>query len=161
MLLNYFREKENRLADLIPALEQYSQNKRDEPVKVELYKGLSGFKTIISDIINDGKDYYLFGKLHFEELIPYYIAKIIKEIEKKGIKETAIIEEGLDLTKIKDGRYRWLSKKYLLANTTAIYGDKVAQFIWEKPYYVILIRSKDIAKTYMTQFELLWNKAKP
>ncbi|MCA9495594.1 MAG: hypothetical protein KC589_01515 [Nanoarchaeota archaeon] len=158
-LFNFFKEKEERLTNTIIELEKYQQNNENNPVNVELYKGIEGFKTIINDLIKDGNDYYLFGKLEFEEIVPFYVIKAIKEIEERGIKETAIIEEGSDLIKIKNGKYRWLSKKYLLPNTTVIYGNKVGQFIWEKPYYAILIKSKDVANSYKTQFDLLWEKA--
>ena len=43
---------------------------------------------------------------------------------------------------------------------TTIYGNKVAIAIFTEPYYCILINSKDLANSYRSSFELLWQISK-
>jgi hypothetical protein len=53
-----------------------------------------------------------------------------------------------------------LPKFFSFPSATAIYGDKVAIFVWDEPYHAILIKSKQIANSYRNFFEALWKQAK-
>lgn len=46
-------------------------------------------------------------------------------------------------------------------SATAIYGDKVAIFVWNEPYYAIMIQSRQVADTYRNFFDALWRASKP
>jgi hypothetical protein len=53
-----------------------------------------------------------------------------------------------------------LPKDIKLPSISVIYGDKVAFAIFQKPYYAIVIESKDLAQSYQSLFEYLWKIAK-
>jgi HTH-type transcriptional regulator, sugar sensing transcriptional regulator len=158
-LMDYIKEKEEKVAKIIPSLLDLSKGKK-ENIKVEIYKGKEGVKTILNDILREGQDYFLFGNLKFEELMPIYIEQFVKKADKKKITEKAILEVGTKIIPTKRHEYRYISKEYLFPNATCVYGDKVATFIWQEPYYVILTESKDISQSHKTHFNLIWKIAK-
>lgn len=158
-ILDYIKEREEKLRQIIPSLIEISKEK-EEDIKVEIYKGKEGIKTILSDIIKEGKNYLLFGHLKFEEILPIYVKQFIKVINKKKIKEKAILEKEIKIIPTKYHEYKHISKEYLFPNATIVYENKVAIFIWQEPYYIILIENKDITLSYKTHFNLLWKIAK-
>ena len=158
-ILDYIKEKEERLQEILPRLIEMGKEK-EENIKVEVYKGKEGIKTILNDLLNEDKDYLLFGHLKFEEILPIYIKQFVKSIDNKKIKEKAILEKGVEIVPVKNYEYKHISKEYLFPNATLIYGNKVAIFIWQEPYFVLLIENKDLSQSYKTHFNLLWKIAK-
>src|SRR3989344_8471716 len=61
-ILDYIKEKEQKVNTILPNLINLSE-KKEEDIKVEIYKGKEGIKTILNDILKENKDYLLFG--HF------------------------------------------------------------------------------------------------
>src|SRR3989344_1355749 len=59
-LLDYIKEKENIVQNILPSLEQLSHF-RKEDMKIEVYKGVEGVKTVLNDVLRIGKDYVIFG----------------------------------------------------------------------------------------------------
>ena len=55
-------------------------------------------------------------------------------------------------------RYRFCAVMILAPAT--IYSDKVVITVWSKEPYAFLIRSKEVARSYRSYFELLWKVAK-
>lgn len=158
-ILDYIKEKEEKICKILPELIQLSKEK-EEKIKVEIYKGKEGIKTILNDILKSSKEYVVFGNLKFEEIMPIYIEKFVKIANKRKINEKAILEKGVKIIPIKSHEYRYISKHYLFPNAVVVYGNKVATFIWQEPYYVILTESKDVAQSHRSHFKLLWKIAK-
>jgi sugar-specific transcriptional regulator TrmB len=158
-ILDYLKEKEEKIKKIIPNLKIVSDSSKED-ISVEIYKGKEGIKTILNDILREGKDYLLFGHLKFEELMPIYIEQFVKIADKKKMVEKAILEKGIKIIPTKKHEYRFIPKEYLFPNATVVYSDRVAMFLWQEPYYVFLIKSKDITKSYKTHFKLLWKIAK-
>lgn len=158
-ILDYIKEKESKIKNILPQLIELSKEK-EEDMKVEIYKGKEGIKTILNDLIKEGKDYIMFGHLKFEEIMPIYIEQFVRLADKKKITEKAILEEGVKIIPIKRHEYKHISKGYLFPNATIVYKNKVAVFIWQEPYYILLIENKDVAQSYKTHFNLLWKIAK-
>ncbi len=158
-ILDYIKEKEVKIEKILPELISLSKEKEEE-IRVEIYKGKEGIKTILNDLLKKGEDYILFGHLKFEEILPIYIEQFVRLADKKKIKERAILEKGIKIIQTKRHEYKHISKEYLFPNANIVYGNKVAIVIWQKPYYVLLIENKDLAQSYKTHFNLLWKIAK-
>ena len=156
---DYLKEKEEKFNNVLPNLLALSKGK-EKDVGVEIYKGVEGVKTVLNDIIKEGKDYLLFGHLKFEEIIPIYVEQLVRKINEKKIKEKAILENGTKIIPAKNHEYKHIAKDYLFPNAVAVYGDKVAIFIWQEPYHVVLISNKDVSNSYKTHFDVLWRIAK-
>jgi len=158
-ILDYIKEKEVKIEKILPELISLSKEK-EEDIRVEIYKGKEGIKTILNDLLKEGEDYILFGHLRFEEILPIYIEQFVRLADKKKIKERAILEKGVKIIPTKRHEYKHISKEYLFPNANIVYGNKVAIFVWQKPYYILFIENKDLAQSYKTHFNLLWKIAK-
>ncbi len=158
-ILDYIKEKEAKIKKILPELINLGKEK-EEDIRVEIYKGKEGIKTILNDLLKEGEDYILFGHLKFEEILPIYIEQFVRLADKKKIKERAILEKGVEIIPTKRHEYKHISKEYLFPNANVVYGNKVAIFIWQEPYYVLFIENKDLAQSYKTHFNLLWKIAK-
>jgi len=64
------------------------------------------------------------------------------------------------ILKSKNSFVRYLPKDYFSPISTVIYGNKVALIIWSEPYYAFLIENKEVADSFKSYFNLLWNGAK-
>jgi len=120
--------------------------KNTEQVKVELFEGLKGAKTVLKDIIKTNKDYIVLGMdKTLEKLMPEYSKQYNRMLNEKKIKERIIATEMCEVSRY--STIRLLPKGYQVPAYTTIYGDKVAIAIFTKPGYVILIQSKDLAES--------------
>jgi hypothetical protein len=54
----------------------------------------------------------------------------------------------------------FIPDKYMNPTTTWVYGDNVAIVAWSAFPIATLIRSKDIANSFRSYFELRWKQAK-
>lgn len=160
-LLSYLEEKKAAVETVLPDLEAMSKLKKEETI-VELYKGKEGLKSVLLDILNMSRDYVVMGSIiQFETILQFAFPQFLKKIEKQNIKERILCDKKEGVTRIKTGTYRYLEPGQLFPSSFWVYGDKVAIFVWNPPYYVTLIKNKDIAKTYLTYFEYFWKRAKP
>src|SRR3989338_319245 len=159
-ILGYLDEKKTAVESLIPNLEGLMKQRTEETI-VELYKGKEGLKTILLDILQTKKNYVVMGSIkQFETILEFALPHFLKKIEKAGIKERILCDKKENVIKIKTGYYRRIRSEQLLPSSFWVYGSNVALFVWDMPYYVILIKNKDIAQTYVTYFEYFWKRAK-
>jgi len=156
----YLLERIGDVDKLIPKLNKIRQKSKEETT-VEIYKGKEGVKTILNDMIKEGKDYYAIGSIkEFEEVLPIFTEQFLGKVNKKGMKEKVILKEGMKIEEAKRHEYRYLPKDHVFLTGILVYSDRVAFFIWKEPYIQILIKNKDMARSYLTQFNILWKTAK-
>ena len=162
-LKDYLNEKMDILDKILPELNKIKKSKNEE-TSVEVYKGRQGLKILLNDMINEAKDYFAFGVVHHfedERFIPkIFVDQWLRRMNHKKVKEKMILEKGIHVSPIKNSEFRYLPKEYLFTSSFITYGDKVAIFVWEEPLLQILIKNKQIAKSYITQFNALWKIAK-
>jgi HTH-type transcriptional regulator, sugar sensing transcriptional regulator len=159
-ILDYIDERKEKVKHILPNSQQLANETKDD-VSIELFKGLEGLKTVLQDIINTKKDYCAMGNIKsFETEFEFLIQNFLKNVIKNRIMERIICDKKEAIEKIKYGRYRYLNGEYIFPSNFWVYGDKVAIFILNRPYYAILISNKDIAKTYQNYFEFFWKLAK-
>ncbi len=158
---DFLKDKERVFNEVLPALELIKENK-NEPVKVEVFEGVKGEIAVLKDIIKEGKNYVSFGddgswiKIS-ETLVEQYLRQIVE----KGIREKVLLKQGTKLIgNLKNSEIRYLPKNLIMNTITTIYGDKVAISIFEEPYFIILIKSKSLANTYRSFFNILWKITK-
>jgi sugar-specific transcriptional regulator TrmB len=163
-LREIFELKLRHLDSILPQLSGLFQSTKEE-TRIELHRGKRVYRTLIKDLISDLKKndtVYLSGvdENILETVEPIYLKQYFTIIKEKNVKEKIIVARGGKKLKEKNLTYKELDKKYLGDTTTVIYQDKVFIFVWGNPYYLITIKSGKVAKTYLKQFELLWNIAK-
>lgn len=159
-LLIDLKEREKELTELLPELQRLFQQPT-EKVKVEIFKGKEGLKTILKDILKVKNDYCLLGTPQiFEKVLPIFSVQFLRQIEKKKIKERIIYNKRTKFIRLKNSEYRYLPEDVMSPTDTLIYDNKVFLTIWTEPYYGILITSKEIAQTNRKYFDYLWRMAK-
>ncbi|UZE94311.1 MAG: hypothetical protein IB618_01935 [Candidatus Pacearchaeota archaeon] len=136
-----------------------------EKQEVRIFIGKEGIKNILEDILKTKKDFVAFGaEGRFKEIFKWYFDnwqkrrikakinyKIIYNIKLKGkrpTKEQKLVE------------VRFLPEKFEFPATTIVYGNKVAIIIWDINPIGFVLESKDVVKSFLNYFELLWEIAK-
>ena len=160
---NELNEKEERIKELIPKIEQSLHPLKPE-AEAHVFLGIEGFKTIRKDVLKDRKDLYLIGgKGKEDKVLRYFYPQFDKERIKKRIRWHALFDyetEGKALTKSKLMESKFLPKGYSSPVVVNIYGDKVVNVLWKGDYPLcFMIKNKDVANTYRKWFELLWEKS--
>jgi len=159
-ILHDLQEKEKEFQSILPDLKQLFAQ-QPEKTSVEIFRGIEGLKAVYKNLLKSEKDYLLLGTPQiFETILPIFSKQFLKQVEKAGIKEKIIFSSKEKFTKLKNGEYRHLKQDIFNPTDALIYDNHVILFIWSEPYYAILMRSKEIEKTYIKYFDFLWNHAK-
>ena len=160
-LLDYIKEKENMVNDVLPELGKLSDFHKDE-ITVEVYRGVEGVKTLLKDVLREGKDHVIFGidESMFKEKLGPFMEWYFKEEKKRRFKERILTsDEASYVYGYQTAMYRYLPRESFNPTPTYVYGDNVAILIWE-PFSVIRIKNAALADSYAKYFELLWKMAK-
>ena len=160
-LLDYVKEKETNVNGIMAELKKLNVSAGSD-VRVEVYKGIDGFKTVLNDIIRVGKDLVLFGidEREFKKRFPILMDNYFAREKEAGIKERILTSEEIRFQYDKGHmQYRRIPTQYFSPTPIIVYGDKVLIHIFE-PFVCILIENKDLADSYRKYFEMLWGIAK-
>jgi sugar-specific transcriptional regulator TrmB len=158
-LLSLLGEKERALKEVLPILGQLHSSHLSKP-EITFFLGGQGYKTLLEDILNEGKPLSYYGsKIDINKEIKYYMPYFIRERVKRKLKARLILDAkpvARDRTE-----YRLVKKRFKVG--TWIYGDRVAIIILKKSEPVcIQIKNKEYADHQRAIFELLWeNLPKP
>jgi sugar-specific transcriptional regulator TrmB len=161
-LLNFLKEKERNLRKILPELANIEQTKK-EKVQVCVYKGFEGFKYLLTDIINEGKELISFGvdESIFEENFPDAMQWFFQQERAQKMRERILVSEKAKFCySYKHIHYKFIPKDYFVSVPTLVYGNKVANVIWGEPITIIIVESTALAKSHKKHFELLWKIAK-
>ncbi|MBT4165865.1 hypothetical protein HOE04_02395 [archaeon] len=157
--IEYIKEQEEDIKSMLPELIE-RRKKGVLEGQVKLFKGIRGIKSIYMDIIETGKNNYVFGSEgQFVEEMPEF-ALIHNRLKKeKGIKTKVIIREGKFEKCMTQGTYRWMSNVESSPAITDIYGDKVAIIIYTDEPEGVVIENAAVARAYKSYFDKLWDIA--
>ena len=161
-LLDYLREVQGDVQSLLPELMRMQKGSSADAT-VELFQGKEGMKTVFRDILNTKNDYCVIGEEgKFQELFPIYIQQFLRDVQHFKMRESIMSKESLrgKIPLTKNTKIRYLPDKYISPVMIVVYGDKTAIWIWTEPMFTILVRSKDVASSFKTYFDILWGVAK-
>ncbi len=162
---NDFETQERDINALLPELEAMAIIPREDTF-VEVFKGKEGLKYYLKDIIKTGEEVLITGidDQKYQESLPIFMKQYFRELRAKKIKERIITIKkpgvflfGKDIAPTTT--YRYLKEEQLNPTNTAVYGDRVVIVTWGTPVTAVMIKNKDIAKTYRGHFEHLWKIA--
>jgi len=160
-LLDYIKEKELKIKEVLPQLRKLAEFNPEE-LKVEVYKGEEGFKTLLNDMIRVRDNMIAFGidEIRFKKKFPILLENYFKREEEKGMKERLLTSEDAEfIYKKKTANYRFIPKEFFNPTPIMVYGKRVVTIIWE-PFTLISIENSELADSYRKHFELLWRVAK-
>lgn len=147
------------------------QSKAALATMIKVYKGVDGVRdarATIVDELPEGGVFYLIGasgKRYFEimgsSLKNIENKRVRKKIERKVIGFEAEKVDFMANDRWKElSEYRFLPQNFSVPSTTAIYGKKIALFVYSEEPFVISIESAEVADSYKQYFDSLWEIAK-
>jgi len=158
-LLNYLKETQQTVQDIIPDLKKIQENKL-EKVSVEVFHGEKGMKAAYKDILKAKKEVLGFGMAgQFRNYFPEFSQQWIRDMNFNKIKNKYLYIEG-QVYKDKYFEARTIPKELVTPVATHIYDDKILIAIWNPALVTIIIQSSEVANSFRKYFEILWKAAK-
>lgn len=163
-LLTLLKEKEEELKitknNLLDDINKLIINPDRKSLEANVFIGKKGIRMLFEEILEKAKPISLIAaQLQFQKLFgPYFELWHKKRIEKK-IKQRTIFPEGFKrkLKKRALLTYKFVDNKFTNPTTTIIYGDNCLFIQWTKDPIAIKIQNKEIAKSHLNYFNMLWN----
>lgn len=165
-LLEYLDERELQIQKqkqevnkLITELKVFQKPIKEKPV-VEVFEGKEGLKTILNDIVKQGKDIVAWGATdRIKHYLPdWFLEKYIKEKAKKGITTKQLYVEGEKTLEGPGYILKAVPRELSSPVTFGVYGNKIIIFFWSEIPIAIRVKNKDIALSFKKHFEFLWKK---
>jgi sugar-specific transcriptional regulator TrmB len=162
-ILQMENDKRENIKKIIPELEEL-RKLGENPQEATIYKDRAGVLNIIDEHTHSKTEVYMFGsgwglKQNFPDYYDVYHARLARNKVKAKIL-LSNKSRGMEIPKnIYEARY--LPSEFIVPSSTAIYEDKILMIMWSEQPMAILIRGKEVSKSYKHYFELLWKIAKP
>lgn len=166
VLRNQQYEREQLIKQALPELLKLKNEKLGEKVKIEVYEGKEGIKTVFNDVLRTGKEFLCFGSTGISpQIIPYDLTRFHKERIKRKINWKVIYNDdelgrirGKEVSKWEYSHVKYMKKTS--PTTTYCYDDKVSIVLWMKERLLaLIIEDKIIAKSFKEFFNILWKNA--
>lgn len=161
-LRELIKEKEATLETLLPELlSKYKELK--SKTNIEVFVGKEGMKTVTNNILKVGKPIYVMdGEGKIFDFLKYYLPQFIEKRAKSGISAKVIYCESFRKNKWKAPitETRYVSEEYASPTSITIYEDNVNLLIFSENPIAIHIQSREVAKSYINYFNLMWKMGK-
>lgn len=156
-----FREGQEILSELMPKIGQMTSG---EKAGAEMLFGKEGIKALYMDELREGKTIHIICTSidRTEEMLGNFLVSYSRDRLKKKIPIRAIVARGAktDLEKYRLMDVRHLPADQISPASVSIYGSKVAITLWSGDPITILVKSREIAESFMKHFEIIWKNAK-
>ena len=149
--------KNNLLEDIIKLKQIKSELK---PLEANIFLGKKGLRMIFDGIIEERKPISLIAaELKFRKFFGPYFELWHKERIEAKIQQRTIFPYKFKgkLEKRRFLEYKFVDYKFTNPATTIIYGDSCVFIQWSKESIAIKIQNKEIAKSHLNYFNLIWN----
>ena len=152
--LNHLR---SQLAKDIAGLRKMQSEKN--PLEATIFTGKKGLRMLFDEILDIGKPISLIAaELKFRNFFGPYFELWHKMRIERGIKQRTIFAKKFKtLEKRRLLQYKFVDDKYTNPTTTIIYGDNCLFIQWDTEPIAIKISSRNIAKSHLNYFNMLWN----
>lgn len=163
-LKELLKEKEERLNTISGELDALYKDNAVEEVAT-IFKGKKGLKSVYENLLRMKKTVYVYGATgKFSLLLPAY-HKHWHEIRiKQKQKLVMLYSESVRNSKrsVQKALFssKFLPKQYVFPSTILVCGDVVLTVTWSDTPLVFVTRNKEVAKSHMSFFNLLWKAAK-
>lgn len=156
----FIADKKHALDEVLAELPGVGRTETEKPI-VHAYEGKEGIKTVLSDIISEGKEICAIGAVpKILDLVPEAAGRHLIELERRGIEARHVHgDKGCSQRRLTECRVA--PKDFLGPAATVIYGDSVAIIVRSVPPVSVLIKSREAAETWRNYFEFIWKHAKP
>lgn len=175
-LLSILKEKEDRLAKVLPDLKRRFLAKK-EGEQAYIYRGVQGFRNYMQDILDVGEDIYCIGAKGgwFDPRLASFRTRFYKELTKKKLHCYHLFDHEMREHVQKDiespvkrhlHEARFLPKECSTNSAIDIFGDRIVTFTGlhvnrlDDDMVQFVIISRKLAESYKKWFWLMWEKCK-
>ena len=163
-IISLIKEKEEEIAksknQILKEIDKLSINPNKPALEANILVGKRGLRMIFEEILDSRKDIALFAsELQFKKTFGPYFELWHKKRIALGIKQRSIFPKGFE-TKLKQRNlltYKFVDSKYTNPTTTILYDNTCIFIQWSKEPIAIKINNKEIVKSHLNYFNLLWN----
>ena len=137
---------------------KFLDNKKS--LEAGIFTGKKGLRMLFEEILENKKPIsWLASQLQFKEIFGPYFELWHKKRAENGISQRSVwpIRFKDKLIKRKLLKYKFVDNKFTSPTTTVIYGDNCLLIQWSKEPLAIKIQNKEIAKSHLNYFNMLWN----
>jgi len=162
-VISLLKEKEEEFTKTKQSLLRDVNNFQISPLKKSLeanvFVGKKGLRMLFEEILEERKStFFIASQWQFKKVFgPYFELWHKRRIEKK-IKQKTIFPKKFrgKLPKWKFIEYKFVDDKFTSPTTTIIYGDNCLFIQWSKEPIAIKIQNKEIARSHLNYFNMLW-----
>jgi HTH-type transcriptional regulator, sugar sensing transcriptional regulator len=165
-IVEMFKEKGERASLLLPDLVNLRKYEKEKE-NILKFKGYSGIKTVMGDILRSCKEcdeYLIFGSENqLSERMPVFAQIFVARKDKKKLRARILIRRGLKGRRKKMSKYtraRYVPSDVMSPANINVYSNKVAILVWSEIPEAIIIDNAGVAATFKSYFELMWKIAK-
>lgn len=162
--MNLLLEQKNQLSEAIPQLLSLYEGFKDSKI-AEIFIGKKGFKNAFLELAKEFEPqtyYYAIGGHNQEHIKEFsiFFTKYQRMRENKGVNTKIIFNQDIGNTFQYEKKSRQVQVRYLnqqFFTSTNIYKNNIILLILSAEPITILIRSKEVAESFLKQFNYLWN----
>lgn len=127
----------------------------------EVYRGRKAYKAMMNEIVNENPQSWKgFGNLQVQEFFPIEFQRWFKHIplllfSNKKPEVLKRLQEAKRVTKVE---IVWLPKDVYMPIVWVLFGENLLIIIYEPEIIVMRIKSDQVTKTFLHQFDYLWKK---
>src|SRR3989338_7604597 len=165
-ILGYIEERKNDFDKIkeeinseMPAIFEKFNSKKSK-INAQIYRGNNGVKAIYEDILNYKVHYFIGGGRYVMKNLPNYWNNFNLRRIKSKIKFYNLIRYELkkEIKPLKHEYVKALPMEFSAnPNVIFIWGDKVANVLFEDEFFAFVIESRQIAENYKKYHRYLWN----
>ncbi len=171
-IMDYMKEKEERivkqreqLKKIIPEL-KLKQSLSKYQSQAKIFKGIEGIRTAYEDILTTlkpGEEYYISGAMQPQE--PYFtfirnfqVRRAEKRIKVKILYSSSIEAWAKNISKLPLTTIKFAPQELLASSFIIIYSNRIMIiFGSEHDLTLFRIESQEVADSFKSQFEFIWN----
>jgi len=169
-LLDLLGEKETAVRNAMPELEKEFA-RIDEGERAYIYRGISGFRNYMQDILEVGEPVYFIGAKGgwFDPRLRLFCLNFLKKAKTKKIQYYHLFDwemqsEMPEVMKSVGKPYKFLPKGYSTSAAIDVFGDRVVTFTGlgvgrlDDQLTQFVIVSRRLADSYRTWFQYMWDQ---
>ena len=146
-------DKEDLTRKIVAELNKIKLNRPSS--SVQILSGKEGLKVLMQELLKVKEFLVMGGEIRFKDYLPIYTIHWGKEREQKKVYGRILINK--DISNLWPyNKYKTLPPERKFPVSTMVYGNKVAIIIREEPLKILSVEDSEIAQTYSSIFETLW-----
>jgi sugar-specific transcriptional regulator TrmB len=156
------KELKKDLNTILPNLKAKYNSVKDKEL-FEVYKGRKAYKALINEILKENpKEWKGFGNFQIEAAFPIEFPRWFKKVKLKlfSTKNTEVLKLKKQAEKEISVNVTWLPEEIYMPIVWVVFGNNVLIIIYEPDLILLRIKSKQVVKTFSSQFDYLWGKYK-